>query len=354
MSLDVRIQKRLNTFTLDVAFTAEQGPLALLGASGSGKSMTLKCIAGLERPDHGRIVLDGRVLFDSKQGINLPPQARRVGYLFQQGALFPNMTVAENLKIAMRCPASEKDERLQSLVRRFQIAGLEGSRPLALSCGQQQRAALARLIASEPELLLLDEPFSALDDYLAWQLEEELRAVLKTASGRAILVTHDRGEAYRLARRIAVIERGQLEIIADREILFSAPGTRASTLLTGCKNVSAAKKIGGHALHAADWNLDLVTNAPVPDDIRYVAIRAHYLRPVEVPPSASAENGSAFPPNTFDFLIRERIENVFSTILMVGSGHPLRYETDELPEGIAPGGSIRLTLPPERLMLLTK
>ena len=346
MSLEVTITKRLNTFTLDVSFTSEQGPLALLGAS--GKSMTLKCIAGLERPDKGRIVLDGRVLFDSEAGVDLPPQARRVGYLFQQGALFPNMTVAENLTIAMRCPAAEKSTRLKSLVQRFQIEGLENSRPRALSGGQQQRAALARLIASEPELLLLDEPFSALDDYLAWQLEEELRAVLQTASGRAILVTHDRGEAYRLARRIAVIERGQLEAIAGREALFSSPGTRASTLLTGCKNVSAAKKIGEHEIHAADWNLDLETTAAVPDDLRYVAIRAHHLHPVD------AGASSALPPNTFDFPICERIENVFSTILMIGGAHPIRYETDVLPECVQRGTTIRLTLPPEHLMLLTR
>lgn len=345
MSLEVTITKQLNTFTLDVAFTMDQGPLALLGASGSGKSMTLKCIAGLERPDKGRIVLDGRVLFDSKAGIDLPPQARRVGYLFQQGALFPNMTVAENLTIAMRCAAAGKSERLKSLVRRFQLGGLEQSRPQALSGGQQQRVALARLIASEPELLLLDEPFSALDDYLAWQLEEELRAVLKNANGRAILVTHDRGEAYRLARRIAVIERGQLEAVADRETLFAAPGTRASTLLTGCKNVSAAKKIGAHELHATDWGLELQTVEDVPDDLRYVAIRAHCLKP--------ATSGDA-TPNTFTFPVRERIENVFSTILMLGGDHALRYEADAPPAGIAAGDAIRLTLPPERLMLLTK
>lgn len=348
MSLDVTITKKLNTFTLDVAFSVEAGPLALLGASGSGKSMTLKCIAGLERPDKGRIVLDGRVLFDSACGIDLPPQARRVGYLFQQGALFPNMTVAENLTIAMRCPAAEKPARLQSLIKRFQIEGLEGSRPQALSGGQQQRAALARLIASEPELLLLDEPFSALDDYLSWQLEEELRAVLKAAADRAILVTHDRGEAYRLARHIAVIERGQIEAIADREALFSAPGTRASTLLTGCKNVSAAKKTGERSLCAIDWGLDLETAQDVPDDLRYVAIRAHYLQPVE------ATSDTASMPNTFDFPLRERIENVFSTILMVGGEHPLRYETDAPPAGIQPGDTLRLALPPERLMLLTK
>lgn len=345
MSLEVTMTKRLNTFTLDVAFTVEQGPLALLGASGSGKSMTLKCIAGLERPDKGRIVLGNRVLFDSERGIDLPPQARRVGYLFQQGALFPNMTVAENLTIAMRCPAKEKLARLASLVQRFQIAGLEHSRPQALSGGQQQRAALARLIASEPDLLLLDEPFSALDDYLAWQLEEELRAVLKNADSRAILVTHDRGEAYRLARRIAVIERGQLDAVADREALFAAPGTRASTLLTGCKNVSAAKKIGAQKLHAVDWNLDLETKDIVPDDIRYVAIRAHYLKPAWNEDTA---------PNTFTFPVRERIENVFSTILMLGGDHALRYETDAPPDGLAAGSTIRVTLPPERLMLLTR
>ena len=173
MSLSVDIRKRLGDFSLDVSFKAENPAetLALLGASGCGKSMALKCVAGVERPDEGRIVLNGRVLYDSAARVNVPAQRRRVGYLFQSYALFPAMTVLDNVLVGAR--GATRAERLAMAarqIRAFRLEGLEGRRPAELSGGQQQRCALARIMASEPELLLLDEPFSALDGYLRWQL----------------------------------------------------------------------------------------------------------------------------------------------------------------------------------------
>ena len=173
MRLTVDIRKRLGDFQLQAAFTAEAGaPLALLGASGCGKSVTLRCVAGIMRPDEGHIELDGTVLYDSAGHIDLPPQRRSVGYLFQQYALFPNMTAAQNILCVIRTGSrTEKKETLAALLRTFRLEGLEKKLPAQLSGGQQQRVALARILASEPQAILLDEPFSALDSYLKWELE---------------------------------------------------------------------------------------------------------------------------------------------------------------------------------------
>ena len=242
MELDVKIEKKLRNFTLRADFTLRDEVFALLGASGDGKSMTLKCIAGLERPDKGRIVLDGRVLFDSDKGINLAPQQRRVGYLFQNFALFPNMTIADNIRFVAKGNRQEREQRVRENLARFDLTELGNAYPMELSGGQQQRAALARIFASDAQILLLDEPFSALDPYLPGQLALELREVLKAYGGAAVLVSHDRGEVYRLADRAAVIDRGQMQPVRTRDELFEHPDTLAATLLTGCKNVSAARK----------------------------------------------------------------------------------------------------------------
>lgn len=175
MSLFVEIEKQLGNFHLDVRFQAETETLALLGASGCGKSMTLKCIAGIMTPDRGRIVLNGRVLFDSEARIDLPPQQRRVGYLFQNYALFPTMTVEKNILCGIRSGSkAEKAAALSATLHRFRLEGLEKRYPAQLSGGQQQRVALARILCSQPEVILLDEPFSALDSYLKWDLELKL------------------------------------------------------------------------------------------------------------------------------------------------------------------------------------
>ena len=154
--------------------------------------MTLKCIAGIEKPDRGTITLDGRVLFDSEKHINLTPQQRRVGYPFQQYALFPNMTAAQNILCGIRTGSrAVKKETLAALLRTFRLEGLEKKLPAQLSGGQQQRVALARILASEPQAILLDEPFSALDSYLKWELE--LGELLGAFDGPILWVSHELG-----------------------------------------------------------------------------------------------------------------------------------------------------------------
>ena len=200
MSLMVDIHKDLGRFRLDVSFETGGGVMGLLGASGCGKSMTLKCIAGIVTPDRGRIVLDGRTLFDSERHIDLPPQQRRVGYLFQHYALFPHMAVADNIAAGFRTrDRAERQRRSGELIRSLYLDGLEDKYPRQLSGGQQQRAALARILASDPEVLLLDEPFSALDSYLKWQVEGELAELLEGFAGPVLFVTHSRDEVVRIA-----------------------------------------------------------------------------------------------------------------------------------------------------------
>ena len=177
MSLIVDIEKRLSAFTLRAQLEAEGGVVGPLGASGCGKSMTLKCIAGIEKPDSGRIVLDGRTLFDADRHINLPPQQRQVGYLFQNYALFPNMTVRQNILCGLRAQKdrAKREQALSEIVALLQLEGLEDRRPSQISGGQAQRAALARILVSRPKLLMLDEPFSALDSHLRVQLQMQMR-----------------------------------------------------------------------------------------------------------------------------------------------------------------------------------
>ena len=276
MSLHVDIRKTLGDFSLDARFEAGDECLAVLGASGCGKSVTLKCIAGILRPDEGRIVLDGQVLFDSAARVDLPPQRRRVGYLFQQYALFPNLTVARNIAAGVRDP-DRREEVTAEKLRQFRLENVAALRPGQLSGGQQQRTALARILASEPRAILLDEPLSALDSYLKYQLELELQDTLSRFPGTALWVTHDRGEAWRSCRRVCVLDRGRSEPVVTMEELFRAPGTESAARLSGCKNYASAVP-EGDSVRIPAWGVTLRCGRPVPGDIVTVGIRSHHVR----------------------------------------------------------------------------
>ncbi len=348
MSLSVNITKTLGTFTLHVAFEAEQETLALLGASGCGKSMTLKCIAGVEKPDSGRIVLNDRVLFDSEKHIDLPPQKRRVGYLFQQYALFPNMTVAQNIAAGAHVkPRAERRQIVERLVQKLHLEGLENKRPSQLSGGQQQRTALARILASEPDVLLLDEPFSALDSYLKWQLELELAELLREFTGTIIWVSHDRNEVYRNCNSVCVLNAGKSEQKQSVAELFRTPQTLASCILSGCKNFSHIEKLSETRVRALDWGAELVVPA-VPDDAKMLGIRAHYIKPADKPGE-----------NVLRCSVERVIEDVFSTVVMLtppgGSGEygRIRIEMDKAAWAALDNASeLLLYMEPEAIMLL--
>ncbi len=369
MSLSVCVKKQLGAFCLDVSFEVEKAQeiLALLGPSGCGKSMTLKCIAGVVEPDEGRIVLNDRVLFDSAARVNLRPQERRVGYLFQNYALFPNMSVEDNIGAGvLGVGRDERAARVAEQVARFRLEGLERKRPAQLSGGQQQRVALARIMASQPELLLLDEPFSALDGYLRWQLELELADTLREFAGGTVFVSHSRDEVYRLCDTVCVVSRGASEPKVGVPELFSAPSTVAGALISGCKNVSRARVVAGAGavpgttvLACEDWGVELATSLPVGEGVTHVGVRAHYFEVARDEgaggAAGDAADGLLATSNAFTCKVARVIDNVFSTIVMLETpgGAQLRYECEK-DAWAALGEPARLTVrvAPEYVMPL--
>ena len=350
MHLFVDVHKDFGAFKLDVSFETDSGQITgLLGASGCGKSMTLRCIAGIEKPDRGRIVLDDKVLFDSEQCIDLPPQKRRVGYLFQNYALFPNMTVEQNIAVGVR-DKTARQETVARLVRTLWLEGQEGKYPRQLSGGQQQRVALARILASEPDVLLLDEPFSALDSYLKWQGELELADLLAFFPGPVIFVTHNRDEVQRLCRQVCVLDQGKSQSVLPVKELFEAPRTLSACLLSGCKNISRARGTADGKVEALDWGVTLDPAGPLPEGVSHIGVRAHYIRPVDGP-----------GPNRLPCTVERVVENVFSTVVMLStpggsqgfSRLRIELEKGRWPE-LADRDPLWLELPAEDLLLLTK
>ena len=345
MSLLVDIEKKLGSFMLSVKLDAEDETLALLGASGSGKSMTLKCIAGIERPDRGRIVVDGVVFFDSEKGIDLTPQERRTGFLFQNYALFPNMTVWQNVLCGA---AREKDktlrrERAEKILESFGLRDLKDRYPAQLSGGEQQRVALARILVSEPRILLLDEPFSALDSHLRFRLEREVRQVIRNFGKTVVLVSHDRDEVFRMANRAAILKGGQVEAIGPKKDVFAAPGTVQAAMLTGCKNISRLEKITERRIKALDWGIELTLDRDA-GDAAFVGIRMH-----------DVVFGSG--ENAFLCRLAEEIENPFSFVAMLSpagaaEATPIGWETDKDTWAHLRAETLTVHLPPEKLLLL--
>ncbi|MBR5700921.1 MAG: ATP-binding cassette domain-containing protein [Oscillospiraceae bacterium] len=345
MALLVDIEKKLRDFSLKVSFEADREVLALLGASGCGKSMTLKCIAGIEKPDQGRIELDGVVLYDSERHVNLPPQQRKVGYLFQQYALFPNMTVTQNIRCGVR-DKKRAAEVLPEIIAAMHLTGLEEAHPNRLSGGQQQRVALARILVNEPQLLLLDEPFSALDSQLRFQLEEELRRTIARFGKTVLLVSHNRDEVFRLADRIAVMNRGLVEVCASKKALFAEPVTRTGAFLTGCQNISSLDQLPDRRIRAVDWGVNL--NPPrEADRASFVGIRMQDIRP-----AGPGEQGN----NILFCKVEEEIENPFSVTVMLRCGEKstalLGWELDKEAWSALRGETVCIRLPEESLLLL--
>ena len=345
MSLFLDIEKDLGSFHLRVKLDAENETLALLGGSGCGKSMTLRCIAGIVRPDRGRIEVDGVTLFDSEKGVDLSPQTRRTGLLFQNYALFPNMTVRQNILCGARRErdGGKREKKVNELMESFGLLPLAGRLPSQLSGGQQQRAALARILVSDPRILLLDEPFSALDAHLRFRLEQEVRGVIRDFGKTVVLVSHDRDEVYRLSDRIALMENGQIDAVGTRHQIFAAPGTAMGAALTGCKNISPVTPLADGRARAEDWGIDLALPAgvAVPGSL---GIRMHDICP-----------GPG--PNGFRCRVAEELENPFSvTVFLVPEGAegavPLGWELDKAAWAALRGDRVEVHLPPEKLLIL--
>ena len=345
MGLLVDIQKNYGSFRLDASFSSKGGVTGLLGASGCGKSVTLRCIAGVETPDRGHIELDGRVLFDSARRINLPPQRRRVGYLFQHYALFPNMTVEQNIAAGIQDRVGRR-EAVGRLMASFQLEECRGKYPRQLSGGQPQRTALARILASRPEALLLDEPFSALDGYLKWQIELELLEQLSQFQGPVLFVTHSRDEICSQCRTVCVLDRGRSQPMQTVEALFSAPATLSACRLSGCENLSPARMLKDGRLEALDWGTVLTPGDALPPGLSHVGIRARSLR-------------LAFEPGPNRLLCRvvRRVEGPATARLLLslpkrGSLLLMEWERDRpVPEDRAQ--QLWVELPPQALLPLS-
>jgi molybdate ABC transporter permease protein len=299
-SLVVNIRKPLRGFTLEAAFSTNGTPLGILGASGSGKSMTLRCIAGLETPAAGQILLNNRVLFDAQRGINVPSAKRRIGVVFQNYALFPHLNVVQNIAFGLQdCNLEVRSQRIDHYLHRLQLEGLELRYPHQLSGGQQQRVALARAMAIAPDALVLDEPLSALDTYLRSRIEDLLANVLSTYRGAVLFVTHNLEEVYRVCPTLMVMESGRAIALGSKYEIFEHPQTPSVAQITGCKNFSRAVPRGAYCVEAIDWNCLLTTVEPVPATLTQVGIRAHQLHFLDVMPLVSTSGQDTRLPNVF-------------------------------------------------------
>lgn len=357
--------------SLRVQLSTEGECLGLLGASGCGKSMTLKCIAGIAKPDSGMICAGNNIFFDSISRINVPARLRRAGYLFQNYALFPNMTVLENICAGVRLSphmkrATGEDIRQEAfrLMQIFHIEQQAGQYPARLSGGQQQRTAFARLLGAEPDFLLLDEPFSALDGHLKEELQLEFRSLLKNVGKSSILVSHDRDEIYRLCRRTALMDRGRVFDVRDTKGLFSDPDTYMAARLTGCKNLLSVGRAdrAGNRVYIPRW--DMWIYAPGIRErldrgkkIDYIGIRAHHFEPVTEEEAKSADYLNVLP-----IVCRELIEEQFEHTILFSVVHPSGRLADETIDNTiwmkssCPGkeAPALVRIPPERILLLEK
>lgn len=320
MGLFVDIERHLSGFSLSSTFSTQNQPLGLLGASGSGKSMILRSIAGVETPSQGRIILNGRVLFDSEKGINLPSRDRRIGFVVQNYALFPHLTVAENIAFGLSRKLDPKilRQRVADQLELVQLPGMENRYPHQLSGGQQQRVAIARALASRPEALLLDEPFSALDTHLRGQLERQMVKTLGNYNGVTLFVTHNMDEAYRMCDNLLVMEKGQVLAHGSKIEIFERPHTVGLAKITGCKNFSRARAIHEREFEAIDWEVTLKTDKAIANNLAYTGIRAHQITFTDNP----------HQPNTFPCWLANIIEAPHRLTLYLKLNQPSSHDKD--------------------------
>ena len=275
--LELNVKKKLNSFTLEINCSLDSNRIGILGGSGAGKSMILKMIAGIEKPDSGYIKLDGKLLFDSQKKIDIKPQDRHIGYCFQNYALFPHLSVYENIIIGL-------DNKSKSLaddfLEKFGLTQIKDAKPNRISGGQAARVAMARILIRKPEVLLFDEAFSALDIYLRDHIQEEIASILDDFEGSAVFVSHSRDEIYRLCESMIVIDSGKITNLGNTKEIFKNPKTKNAAILTGCKNISEIRYIDENKLEALDWGVKLNFLSKLPKGISAIGIRAHDFHPI--------------------------------------------------------------------------
>ena len=343
-----------------INLTIDQGEfVAIIGLSGAGKSTLIRTINRMHDITQGTLTVDGTDVM-SLHGKSLRKFRRKIGMIFQSFNLITRTTVIKNVLTAF-VPALPwwratlgiftKAEKMKALEALDQMGILDKAfvRADQLSGGQQQRVALARILASQPEVLLLDEPFSALDSYLKWQVELELADILSAFPGPVLFVTHNRDEVQRLCQQVCVLDSGRSQAVMPVHELFEAPRTLSACLLSGCKNVSRARPAADGMVEALDWGVTLYPGQPLPEGLTHIGVRAHYIRPAEGP-----------GPNTLPCRVERVVENVFSTVVMLSTPggsqgfSRLRIELEkERWAALAHQDPLWLELPAKDLLLLT-
>lgn len=299
MSLYMDINKEFKNFKLNINLDLGNEIVGILGYSGSGKSITLKTIAGIITPDLGEIILDNKKLFSAKENINIPTRKRKVGYLFQNYALFPNLSAIDNIRI---CLPKERRDEADEFLKRFHVYDVKDQKPLELSGGQQQRVALSRMICVNPEIILLDEPFSALDSGLKWEIQNEFIKFLKTYNKTTIFVSHDKDEIYRLCDKVAIIDNGSVISYDDKDKIFNHPISLEAAKIIGIKNITQVIRKDNY-FYSKDWDalFDLK------EDARYIAFKDDIF---------SLEKGELY----IDIDIENIIEDT-KNIILISKGH---------------------------------
>lgn len=320
MEIVIDIKKRVGDFNLKVHFEGDSSRIGILGISGSGKSMTLKCIAGIEVPDEGYIRVGDNVLFDSQKKLNKKPQNRNIGYLFQNYALFPTMTVAKNIEAGLKGSKPDNQKRVQEMIEKFQLTGLADRLPGELSGGQQQRVALARIMAYEPDVILLDEPFSAMDIVLKDRLQQEMMEMLAEYKGIVILVSHDKDEIYRFSDELLVMDEGTTVTYGMTKEIFADPSYKEAAKLIGYRNFSKIRKIDAHTIEAKDWGIILHVDRVVPEDADCIGYHSYDFIPVwgerhENCLEVQVRDVARFPMESNYYLVPEGVQTEDSQII---------------------------------------
>ncbi|MEW9053452.1 MAG: ABC transporter ATP-binding protein [Neobacillus sp.] len=308
--LKVDIKKTLKHFLLNAEFAVGTGITGIIGPSGCGKSVTLQCLAGLQSPDHGEILLNGRPLYQSNNRINIKSRDRNIGYVFQNYALFPHLTVEKNIEYGLKGKKNslEKKQIVSNMIQKVQLAGYEQYYPSQLSGGQQQRVALARTLVTEPDLLLLDEPFSALDHHVKHILEQELLSILReNYSGIVLLVTHNMEEAYRLCDHLILYDNGVIIQSGKKEEIFKKPANITAANIIGCKNILSVNSIAettGHLVCDVQGIKLKVLKQTVPDNASHLGIYSEDIH---------FKKTSTTTENLFHFTITEMVKGIHQT-----------------------------------------
>ncbi|MDQ0242833.1 molybdate transport system ATP-binding protein [Bacillus fengqiuensis] len=317
--LKVAMTKTINHFRLKVEFEAGSGITGIIGPSGCGKSMTLQCIAGLQTPDHGEIIVNNRPLYQTNNRINIKSKDRNIGYVFQNYALFPHLTVEKNIEYGLKgLTKRERKEKVTNMIQKVRLAGYEHHYPSQLSGGQQQRAALARTLVTEPSLLLLDEPFSALDHHVKHILEQELLRIIKeNYSGIVLLVTHNMEEAYRLCDSLILYNDGHIIQSGTKEAVFKKPMNVSAAKVIGCQNILPVDSLVERKDHlecTVEGVALRIPKQPITENTKHIGIYGENVRFIE----AHGPSHNAYHCHILDVVkgihqtsVRLKVENSF-------------------------------------------